>query len=336
MDSLDPKAREFMADRADLVGAIRLPQTAFKENAGTEVVTDVLFFQRRMPGAEPGGVEWLKPKQISVGGTKAMVNEYFAAHPEMVLGKHALTGTMYRKDELTVEPYASKGSIEKQLAEAAKNLPEAVYTEQPQKNVESLSARTFERDFAPASSKEGGLYVKDGKLLVVDRGSGVPIEAVHEGVRPTDHAWLKGYVKLRDALKDAQKAQLQDSEDWEGLLNVLRKEYAKFTKQHGRIKEFTTYERATTDEEGEKSSVVYRRFKWDRLLFDVEAPLVESLERITDQGDIEDGPFLKGRTLNKPVRPQIEFRRRCARGHARRTRQARPWLYRQARRSLRG
>jgi adenine-specific DNA methylase len=70
MDALDPKQREFMADRADLVGAIRLPQTAFKENAGTEVVTDVLFFQRRMPGAEPGGVEWLKPKQVTVGGTE--------------------------------------------------------------------------------------------------------------------------------------------------------------------------------------------------------------------------------------------------------------------------
>jgi hypothetical protein len=79
-----------------------------------------------------------------------------------------------------------------------------------------------------------------------------------------------------------------------------------FTKKHGRIKEFTAYERTTTKDEGEKTTVVYRRFKWDRLLFDVEAPLVESLERITDAGEIEDGPFLKGRTLNKPVRPKIE------------------------------
>jgi N12 class adenine-specific DNA methylase len=170
-----------------------------------------------------------------------------------------------------------------------------------------MKAKTFERDFAPASSKEGGLYVKDGKVLVVDRGSGIPVEAVVENLKPADHAWLKGYTKLRDALKDAQRAQLEDSRaDWETKLDALRKEYRAFTKKNGRIKEFTAYERTTKDEEGNESTIVYRRFKWDRLLFDVEAPMVESLERITDAGEIEDGPFLLGRTLNKPVRPEIE------------------------------
>jgi N12 class adenine-specific DNA methylase len=305
MDALDPKHRQFMADRADLVGAIRLPQTAFKQNAGTEVVTDVLFFQRRMPGAEPQGVAWLAPKQVTVDGQKVHISEYFAAHPEMVLGRHKLERGMYSDNSLTVEPYASKGSIEKQFAEAVSNLPENIYTAQPQKSVESIQAKSFERDFAPASSKEGGVYVKNGKVLVVDRGSGISVDALVENLKPADHAWLKGYAKLRDALKDAQRAQLQDSEDWEGLLNALRKEYRAFTKQHGRIKEFTAYERTTKDEDGNESTIVYRRFKWDRLLFDVEAPMVESLERITDTGEIEDGPFLLGRTLNKPVRPEI-------------------------------
>jgi N12 class adenine-specific DNA methylase len=307
MDALDPKAREFMAARADLVGAIRLPETAFKANAGTEVVTDILFFQRRAPDAViPAGRPWEKTEQVSIGGQKKAINEYFAAHPEMVLGKHVLTRGMYRDNDLTVEPFTSKGSLAKQLSAAIGHLPENIYAEAPKAAKEAAQAKTFERDFAPTSTKEGGVYVKDGKVLVVDRGSGVPVEAIRDNLKAPDHAWLKGYTKLRDLLKDAQKAQLQDDADWEKKLDALRSEYRRFTKQNGRIKEFTTYERTTTDEDGEKQTLVYRRFKWDRLLFDIESPMVESLEKITDAGEIEDGPFLKGRTLNKPTRPKIE------------------------------
>jgi hypothetical protein len=262
MDSLDSKQRQLMADRADLVGAVRLPQTAFKKNAGTEVVTDILFFQRRMPGAEPGGEAWLKPADVTVAGQKANINEYFKAHPEMVLGKFAMTGTMYSKNELTVEPHTSKGSIEKQLGEALGKLPGDIYTTQPRANVESLKAKTFERDFAPAHTKEGGVYVKDGKVLVVDHGSGVPVEAVYDKLKPNDHAWLKDYTKLRDLLKDAQKAQLQDLPEWEAFHDALKKEYARFTKKHGRIKDYTATERTETDEDGNETTIVYRRFKW--------------------------------------------------------------------------
>ena len=305
MDALDPKQRQFMADRADLVGAIRLPQTAFKENAGTEVVTDVLFFQKRMPGAEPAGQSWLGTEQVTVDGSKFAVNEYWKKNPQMVLGKFA-RGKMYTREDITVEPYASKGSIEKQFAEAVSALPENIYTAAPERAKESIQAKAFERDFAPASSKEGGLYVKDGKVLVVDRGSGVSVDALGTKLSAKDHAWLKGYVKLRDKLKDAQRAQLEDAADWETHLDALRKEYRAFTKKHGRINEFTTYDRKTKDDDGEEVVTTYRRYKWNRLLFDIEAPMVQSLEKITDAGEIEDGPFLLGRTLNKPVRPAIE------------------------------
>jgi hypothetical protein len=70
MDKLDTKARDYIAERADFLGAIRLPQSAFKENAGTEVVTDVLFFQRRMPGADKAGEAWQATNQVKVGGRR--------------------------------------------------------------------------------------------------------------------------------------------------------------------------------------------------------------------------------------------------------------------------
>lgn len=299
MDKQDAKARQYIADRADLLGAIRLPQTAFKENAGTEVVTDVLFFQRRAPGQDPGGEAWLGLKNVKAGTEKVMVNEYFAAHPKMVLGKHAMTGSMYRANEYTVEPMAMP--IEKAFAKAIEKLPVGAYIDAPQVASEEAQAKAFERDFAPASEKEGGLYLKDGKLLVVESGSGVPLD-----VKPAEAAWLKDYVPLRDALKAAQKDQLQDG-DWEKSHKALVKAYDAFAKKHGPILAFTTTERKTVDEDGEESVTVQYRYKNKKLLaYDVESPLVTQLERITDEGKIERGPFLAGRTLNKPTRRQVE------------------------------
>ena len=97
MDKQDSTIRRYLADRADLVGAIRLPNTAFKANAGTEVTTDILFLQKRAPGAparaRTHGGTW----RPSIPRTAPIsVNEYFARHPEMMLGEMRLEGTMYR------------------------------------------------------------------------------------------------------------------------------------------------------------------------------------------------------------------------------------------------
>ena len=99
-------AMKYSSERADLVGAIRLPQTAFKDNAGTEVVTDVIFFTQAHGRQEPAGEAWAGLKEITTPQGAASINEYFATHPEMILGKSALTGSMYRANEYTVEPIA--------------------------------------------------------------------------------------------------------------------------------------------------------------------------------------------------------------------------------------
>lgn len=106
MDKADDKARNFMAERADLLGAVRLPQIAFKQNAGTEVVTDVLFLRKRQPGEAAGGEAWLGRAEVKTPEGPALVNEYFARHPEMVLGEHSLQGSMRRANEYTVLPRA--------------------------------------------------------------------------------------------------------------------------------------------------------------------------------------------------------------------------------------
>lgn len=304
MDKADDKARNFMAERADLLGAIRLPQTAFKQNAGTEVVTDVLFLRKRQPGEAAGGEAWLGRAEVKTPEGPALVNEYFARHPEMVLGEHSLQGSMRRANEYTVLPRGTK--IDAQFAKAVTHLPENVYSPDVRSSADSIRRQAAERDFNPKHTKEGALYVDDkGLLRRLDNGSGVDIGTVAK-LTDADREWLKGYVELRDALKQAQYDQLQDG-DWEASLKKLNQLYDAFVKRHGFINEFKEYERTAKNKNGEEVTTSYRRFKRQKLLgLDVESSLVDQLEKITDDGRIVKQPFLLGRTIKRPVTPQIK------------------------------
>lgn len=304
MDKADDKARNFMAERADLLGAVRLPQTAFKQNAGTEVVTDVLFLRKRQPGEAAGGESWLGRAEVKTPEGPALVNEYFARHPEMVLGEHSLQGSMRSANEYTVLPRGT--DIDAQFAEAVTYLPENVYSPDVRSSADSIRQQAAERDFNPKHTKEGALYVDDkGLLRRLDHGSGVDIGTVAK-LTDADREWLKGYVELRDALKQAQYDQLQDG-DWEASLKKLNQLYDAFVKKHGFIREFKEHERTSKGKDGEEVTTSYRRFKRKRLFdLDVEAPLIEQLEKITDDGRIVKQPFLLGRTIKRPVTPQIK------------------------------
>lgn len=242
MDKADDKARNFMAERADLLGAVRLPQTAFKQNAGTEVVTDVLFLRKRQPGEAAGGEAWLGRAEVKTPEGPALVNEYFARHPEMVLGEHSLQGSMRRANEYTVLPRGT--DIDAQFAEAVTHLPENVYSPDVRSSADSIRRQAAERDFNPKHTKEGALYVDDkGLLRRLDNGSGVDIGTVAK-LTDADREWLKGYVELRDALKQAQYDQLQDG-DWEASLKKLNQLYDAFVKKNGFIREFKEHERTS-------------------------------------------------------------------------------------------
>ena len=127
MDKQDATIRRYLAERADLVGAIRLPNTAFKANAGTEVTTDILFLQKRAPGmhraATTHGCD-LAPVETPDGPVS--VNEYFARHPEMMLGEMRLEGTMYQSGE----PTLAGDLTPERLAQAVSSLPGDVFTTQ--------------------------------------------------------------------------------------------------------------------------------------------------------------------------------------------------------------
>ncbi len=304
MNKASDRARAYLAERADLLGAVRLPQTAFKDNAGTEVVTDVIFLRKRAEGEAPAGQAWLSLKEVSTPQGPTQINEYFADHPEMVLGRHALTGSMYRANTYTVEPI--EGDIEQLFAKAVENLPENIY--RPVRGSAAERAVVQRRDYDPKIRKEGGVYVADdGTLMQVESGSGVPITGRRGSnnkeieLKPRDVAWLKGYVGLRDALKQAQYDQLNDG-DWETSLAALQQRYDAFVKQFGPILKHSVIER----EQDDGTVLTTRRFTNDPLLrIDAEGALAYALENITPTGEIEKAPVLLKRTLNKPAAAQI-------------------------------
>jgi N12 class adenine-specific DNA methylase len=307
MDKLNDKARQYLADRADLVGAIRLPQTAFKQNAGTDVVTDVLFLRKKVPGEKfDQGQAWGKSVPMTINGRTFPVNEYFHAHPEMVLGTHSDEGSMQNSPEpqYTVKPLA--GDIEEQFSKATGNLPADIY--KAELGSAAQAAKVREIDFNPNAKKEGNYYVTPaGVLMVREGGVGVRVE----GMPAKDMEIVKDIVPLRDALKQAHYDQLNDG-PWEQSLAALQAAYAKFTKKNGPINQFTTrmVKTKTVDEETGETYADEEARRTFTLLKKIEDDpdwtLLAALENVNDDtGAITPSAFLSERVLGKPTEASV-------------------------------
>lgn len=306
MDKLDDKARAYLAERADLVGAIRLPQTAFKKNAGTDVVTDVLFLRKKVEGetfnlAQP----WAKSVPMKVGSKSFPVNEYFHAHPEMVLGDHSDKWKMANSPEPQYTVEARPGDIEAMFDAAAATLPENVFVAGRETSAEAAQVRHF--DWNPKAKKEGNYYIADdGKLMIRERGYGVAPELDAKQV-----PIVRDFIGLRDSLKQAHYDQLNDG-DWQKSLAALQKSYRSFVKTHGRLHQFTTYQQRVKvdelNEDGEPTGEKVwgmedrRRFPvLNALRDDPDWTLVAALESFNqDTGAISESQFLTERVLDKP------------------------------------
>lgn len=307
LDKQGDKARQYLADRADFLGAIRLPNTAFQANAGTQVVTDIIMLRKRDAGQAPAGEIWTGLGELqSVEGEPVPVNEYFARHPEMILGQVTTRGdTLNASERFTVN--AHPGELGEQLAAALERLPQNVYSVAgPGVAAETARRAAVAKDFNPKYRKEGGIYRNDaGELLRVEQGVGVPLGDMVK-LSAKDRAWLSDYVPLRDALKQAQYDQLHDG-DWEASLRALNQAYDAFVAKHGQILTFTETETTQLNEDGEEETVVRRRYKNDRLLRqDVDGKgLLSALEKIQEDGTITKAAILQGRVLKRPARREI-------------------------------
>ena len=224
MDKQNPAVRQYIANRAELLGAIRLPNNAFQRNANTSVVSDILFFQKRDRASieEP---EWLNLKETPEGYS---VNAYFAEHPEMVLGEFTTESTQYGKQEVTVKPKEGI-TLEEQLKEGAQNIHGPI-TEL------ELSDTELEEDvvFIPADPD-----VKNFSFTVVNEEVYYRENSVMNRMElPAMTAErVKGMVKIRDVTNELIQCQMEEGSDEQitKLQGKLNEEYDTFTAKYGLI-----------------------------------------------------------------------------------------------------
>lgn len=298
MDKANDRAREYLRKKADLLGAVRLPQTAFKENAGTEVVTDVIFLRKRKEGETPAGEGWSTLEEVQTkGGESTYVNEYFAKHPEMVLGNHSLAGSMYGPGQYTVEP--KSGDIGTLFDEAIKSLPENVYSKETKKTGKAEKDHV-DLDFAPSTIKEGGFFLKDGKIYQKENGIGVAIL-----VSTSKKEILTSFIKLRDAVRNVLYVQLKEGVgDLGDAQQELGKAYDEFVEKHGFVNKAKITTRKLKDG-SESTSVQYINFS--HFKSDPDAYLVASIERYSlEKQTAEKADIFTERVIDSPREPKVE------------------------------
>ena len=226
MDSKDSTARKHMAERADLLGAIRLPNNAFRANAGTDVVSDIIFLQKR---DRPADIEpaWVQLGQTEDGFT---LNSYFVDHPEMVLGNLELESTQYGHD-LTVVPIEGT-SLADQLAEAVQHI-EGNYTA-VEIAAPDVSDAEAQRKTLPADPT-----VKNFSYTVVDGEIYYRENSIMTQIELSDNAKgrVAGMVELRQIVNELIQQQLNDfpDEDIKASQAKLNAAYDAFTAKYGLI-----------------------------------------------------------------------------------------------------
>lgn len=268
LDANVSTAREHIAKSANLVGAIRLPNTAFKKNALTEVTTDIVFLQKRTPDQAPD-LSWVNVGTVADPDSREPItlNEYFIRRPEMMLGTMALQGTMYAGNTAALIAPAGQ-DLAAELGRAIALLPAGIYQSRRSTTVDLPPTETPGAQVeVPEHTKVGAYFVTPtGTIarrlpdLLADRRYEL-IETKNERAGQR----IKGMVEIRLALRSLMEAERTDADDaqLQALRRDLNRAYDRFVKQHGHI-----------------SSLVNKQAMGD----DPEYPLLHALERDYDKG----------------------------------------------------
>ncbi|HRI15562.1 MAG TPA: DNA helicase, partial [Verrucomicrobiota bacterium] len=232
LDKADETVRRLLSSKADFLGAIRLPNDTFKQNANTEVTTDLVILRKRLTGEPLAGQPWLSLEMIPNSlGEKIAVNEYYAAHPEMMLGEMRLAGRMYRNSEPTL--VHTGGDVGEALRTAIERLPQGVY--EPAGERQAKPGPEPSHFSPPAEIKPNAYAVMGGELLqrdghVMRQVTGLPARTASR---------LQGLVRVRDAVRCCLRAQWEDKpeEEIESARLFLNQTYDQFVGRFGCLSE---------------------------------------------------------------------------------------------------
>ena len=273
LDSKDSSARKHIAERADLLGAIRLPNTAFKANAGTEVVSDIIFLQKRDRPIDH------EPDWIQLGKTEdgLTINSYFVDHPEMVLGELTTESTQYGREECTVRPIED-AVLADQLAEAIQHI-EGQYTEVEVETPDIADAEN-ERHILPADPdvKNFSYTVVDGEVYYRENSVMTQVE-----LSDTAKGRVTGMVELRQIVNELIDQQLNDypDADIQATQEKLNAAYDAFSAKYGLLND-------------RKNG---RLFEQDSSYY-----LLCSLENLDDQGQLKSKAAMFTKRTIRPER----------------------------------
>jgi hypothetical protein len=283
LDKMDGGLREYIAGQADLLGAIRLPNDAFKKNANTEVTTDIVMLRKRLAGESPSGPAWrvISP-EINAANENIVINDYFAAHPEMILGQMRLQGRMYKQGEPTC---VSNGhDLGEQLGQAIALLPKAVYGG-PRAAATVLLPAAETSIPAPEHVKPNAFALVGGQLAVREGDA----MRILEGLAAATAQRIRGLVRVRDAVRRCLRSQLDgtDESDVIAAREQLNQSYDWFTGKFGSISERV-------------NAIAFRG--------DPDLPLLLSLENFDpESGRASKAAIFRERTI-QPHRPVMEVR----------------------------
>ena len=257
LDAKRDKARQYIGERTELLGAIRLPNNAFAKNANTQVTTDIIFLRKR-PESEWGSKaaredmkRWMNISSVPdpLGGELIPLNQYFIDNPQMMLGRMERSGTMYRAGQTAL--VAREGQDTAALLKQAINrLPENVFTPAVVKNTEAMQDAEITALADDAAVDVGGHYVKDGSLFVrlgdvAGEGRAMKITATTKisekrelGKNGLER--LKQLADMRVTVRQLLAAEIADAKNMEELRTKLNEQYDRYVKEFGYINQRTT------------------------------------------------------------------------------------------------
>ncbi|HLX72732.1 MAG TPA: methyltransferase domain-containing protein, partial [Verrucomicrobiae bacterium] len=201
LDKLDATLRDLLTSKAELLGAVRLPNNAFKKNAGTEVTADIVMLRKLRSNEQPSGPAWKTVVDFTNEKKESFsLNEYFAAHPEMMLGQMALVRGLYRKDEPTLEPDGR--DLGEALAQAIEKLPQRIYEGQDQPVRQAVNVP------APDDIKPNAYCVhEDGRVCIRHDDTLRPLDDIPVETRSR----IRRLIEVRDAVRLCLRTQLDGS-----------------------------------------------------------------------------------------------------------------------------
>lgn len=285
LDKKDSSFRKTLAERADLVGAVRLPNNAFK-SAGTEVTADIIFLQKREKKSE---IEpsWVHTGQLENGLT---VNNYFVEHPEMILGEVVEGNKMFgRTDDTMCVPFADGRPLSELLPEAVKNI---VFTYSPAKEVISPVSKTEAVISKPEGLRSQSYYKSGNEIYFYGSNSAGELVTVSakdlldKKYTTKNIDRLTAFMEIRDTLRELLEVQQHDNNDAEveQLQHRLNTIYDNFYDKYG---------------------LIHSRYNRNILGFDGAYQLVASLEQDYDKNTLIKKSDIFTQRVNVP-KPQIE------------------------------